>query len=285
VNPSGSAAGFGLLSAASWGGSDFIGGLGARRAPVFPIVVSGHFVTLIALLAICLGGHRPLPGRHDLLFAAAGGFEGALALALFYRALAMGAMGLTAALTGLLTALVPVLYSLIQDGLPTLPGILGLAMGLAAIWLITHAPGGDDAAGRQSTPGLALLLGGLAGLGFGAQLVLFKLAAGGGILWIMTSARAAGVTAMLLVILFARPARPWRGFWRYGVLAGAFDTLGNLLYIQTTRFGRLDVAAMICSLYPAGTILLAAFVLRERPTLRQFAGMGLALAAVVLLSV
>jgi drug/metabolite transporter (DMT)-like permease len=285
VNPSGSAAGFGLLSAASWGGSDFIGGLGARRAPVFLIVVSGHFVTLIALLAICLGGHLPLPGRHDLLFSAAGGFEGALALALFYRALAMGAMGLTAALTGLLTALVPVLYSLMQEGLPTLPGILGLAMGLAAIWLITHAPCGDDATGRQGTPGLALLLGGLAGLGFGAQLVLFKLAAGGGILWIMTSARAAGVTAMLLVILFARPVRPWRGFWRYGVLAGVFDTLGNLLYIQTTRFGRLDVAAMICSLYPAGTILLAALVLRERPTLRQFAGIGLALAAVVLLSV
>ena len=285
MNPSGSAAGFGLLSAASWGGSDFIGGLGARRAPVFLIVVSGHFVTLIALLAVCLGGHLPVPGRHDLLFAAAGGFEGALALALFYRALALGAMGLTAALTGLLTALVPVLYSLVQDGLPTLPGILGLAMGLAAIWLITHAPSGDDAAGRQGTPGLALLLGGLAGLGFGAQLVLFKLAAGGGILWIMTSARGAGVTAMLLVILFARPARPWRGFWRYGVLAGAFDTVGNLLYIQTTRFGRLDVAAMICSLYPAGTILLAALVLRERPTLRQFAGIALALAAVVLLSV
>lgn len=285
MNPSGSAAGFGLLSAASWGGSDFIGGLGARRAPVFLIVVSGHFVTLIALLAVCLGGHLPVPGRHDLLFAAAGGFEGALALALFYRALALGAMGLTAALTGLLTALVPVLYSLVQDGLPTLPGILGLAMGLAAIWLIMHAPSGDDAAGRQGTPGLALLLGGLAGLGFGAQLVLFKLAAGGGILWIMTSARGAGVTAMLLVILFARPARPWRGFWRYGVLAGAFDTVGNLLYIQTTRFGRLDVAAMICSLYPAGTILLAALVLRERPTLRQFAGIALALAAVVLLSV
>jgi len=284
VNPSGSAAGFGLLSAASWGGSDFIGGLGARRAPVFLIVVSGHFVTLIALLAVCLGGHFPLPGRHDLLFSAAGGFEGALALALFYRALAIGAMGLTAALTGLLTALVPVLFSLVQEGLPKLPGILGLAMGLAAIWLITHAPDGDDAAGRQGTPGIALLLGALAGLGFGTQLVLFKLAAGGDILWIMTSARAAGVTAMLLVILFARPARPWRGFWRYGVLAGAFDTLGNLLYIQTTRFGRLDVAAMICSLYPAGTILLAGLVLRERPTARQFAGIGLALAAVVLLS-
>jgi drug/metabolite transporter (DMT)-like permease len=62
------------------------------------------------------------------------------------------------------------------------------------------------------------------------------------------------------------------------------DTLGNLLYIQTTRFGRLDVAAMICSLYPAVTILLAALVLREWPTRRQFGGMALALIAVALLS-
>ena len=69
-----------------------------------------------------------------------------------------------------------------------------------------------------------------------------------------------------------------------GILAGSLDTLGNLFYIQTTRFGRLDVAAMVCSLYPAGTILLAALVLREWPTRRQFAGIALALAAVALLS-
>ena len=128
------------MSAASWGGSDFIGGLGARRAPALLLVVSGHFVTLLILLAICLGAHLPIPARHDFLFAAIGGFEGALALALFYRALAMGTMGLTAALTGLLTALVPVLFSLMHDGLPTLQTGAGLAIGLAALWLITHTP-------------------------------------------------------------------------------------------------------------------------------------------------
>jgi drug/metabolite transporter (DMT)-like permease len=125
----------------------------------------------------------------------------------------------------------------------------------------------------------------LAGLGFGTQLILFKLASGGGILWIMTSARAAGVAAMLLVLMVMPPKAPWRGFWLFGILAGSLDTIGNLFYIQTTRVGRLDVAAMICSLYPAGTILLAALVLREWPTRRQFAGIALALAAVALLSV
>jgi drug/metabolite transporter (DMT)-like permease len=283
VNPS-ATAGLGLLSAASWGGSDFIGGLGARRAPVLLVVASGHLVSLLVLLAVCLGAHLTLPGSHDLLFAAIGGFEGAIALALFYRALALGAMGLTAALTGLLTALVPVLFSLLRDGLPTPVTAIGLVMGLASIWLITHSPAANETKAANSPPA-ALLLAALAGLGFGAQLILFKFASGGGILWIMTSARAAGVAAMVLVLLVMPPKAAWRGFWLFGILAGSLDTVGNLFYIQTTRIGRLDVAAMVCSLYPAGTILLAALVLREWPTRRQFAGIALALAAVALLSV
>jgi drug/metabolite transporter (DMT)-like permease len=319
VNAPSPVAGIGLLSAASWGGSDFIGGLGARRSPTLLIVASGHAVTLLLLLAISLVGHLVLPGSRDLLMAAAGGFEGALALAIFYRALAMGAMGLTAALTGLLTALVPVLFSLIHDGLPTPLACSGLALGLAAIWLITHSPApkkprqkaaklwvphpfralcemGGNAEDQTSditttpdpppaTPPAALWLGALAGLGFGTQLILFKFASGGSLLWVMTSARAAGVAAMLLVLLFLPPARPWRGFWLFGVSAGALDTFGNLLYMQTTRLGRLDTAAVVSSLYPAGTILLAALVLREWPTKRQFAGIAIALAAVALLSI
>jgi len=104
-------------------------------------------------------------------------------------------------------------------------------------------------------------------------------------LWVMTSARAAGTLAMILVLVVMPPKGRWRGFWLAGLAAGALDTIGNLFYLQATRFGRLDVSALVCSLYPAGTILLAALLLRERPTSRQMAGMALALAAVVLLSV
>ena len=81
------------------------------------------------------------------------------------------------------------------------------------------------------------------------------------------------------------PKGPWQGFWQTGILAGILDTVGNLFYLRATQLGRLDVAAVVCSLYPAGTILLAALVLRERPSRRQIAGMALALGAVMLLSV
>jgi drug/metabolite transporter (DMT)-like permease len=289
VSGSGAAAGIGLLSAATWGGSDFVGGVGARRAPALLVVASGHIVSLFLLLALCGGMHIAAPGSRFLFYSAVGGFEGSLALAVFYRALAMGAMGLTAALAGLLTALVPVVFSLFHDGLPTPLTAVGLAMGLVAIWLITRTPAAKGPAGKnpdaKSTPPAALLLGAVAGLGFGTQLILFKLASSGGVLWAMTSARAAGVAALIMVLALAPPKAPWRGFWITGILAGMLDTFGNLFYIQATSLGRLDVAAVVCSLYPGGTILLAALVLREWPSRRQMAGIAVALAAVVLLSI
>ena len=94
----------------------------------------------------------------------------------------------------------------------------------------------------------------------------------------------------MLLVLVVRPPRGadggfrLTGFWLFGIAAGMLDTAGNLFYLRASQVGRLDVAALVCSLYPAGTILLAALVLRERPTRRQVAGIGLALGAVLILS-
>jgi drug/metabolite transporter (DMT)-like permease len=277
---SGATVGLSLLSAATWGGSDFAGGWGARRTSSLLITSTGQIVSLAGLLVICLALRLPLPDSRSLIFGAIGGLEGAIALAVFYRALAMGAMGLTAALTGLLTALIPVAFDLWRAGLPGALTSAGLVAGLAAIWLISRSPSADG----QGTPPRALLLGACAGVGFGAQLILFKMAASGGVLWAMTSGRVAGTAAIVMLVALTPPAKPWQGFWFPGIISGCLDTIGNLFYMLASQMGRLDVAAVICSMYPAGTIVLAGVVLRERPTTRQVAGMGLALAAVALLS-
>jgi drug/metabolite transporter (DMT)-like permease len=288
----------GLGAATTWGGSDFAGGLGARRHPALLVVVSGHLVTLLILLAACSLGHLATPHRTEFLEGSIGGLEGSFALVLFYRALAMGAMGLTAALTGLLTALVPVLFGLWSEGLPRPVAIGGLTLGCVAIWLVCysgrHSPG-------HNTPPFALLLGAISGAGFGVQLILLKLAANDGVLWALTSARIGGVLGMAAILVFAWPrysvtenseqidrkirgSRVLSGFWWTGIIAGVLDTLGNLGYTLAAHTGRLDLAAMVSSLYPGFTILLAALVLRERPTGRQTLGMAVALASVVLLS-
>lgn len=281
--------GLGLVAATTWGSSDFAGGIGARRSPALLITVSGHLVTLFVLLAGCTLWHLPIPHRTEFIEGALGGLEGSLALVVFYRALAMGAMGLTAALTGLLTALVPVVYGLWIEGLPAPLALIGLLMGVVAIWLIAHAPG-------HGTPPIALLLGAASGAGFGLQLILLKLASAGGVLWALTSARIGGVLGMGAILLFAWPRqdqnqpqssenkRIWKGFWKTGILAGALDTIGNVGYTLAAHTGRLDLAALVSSLYPGFTILLAAMILRERPTRRQTLGMAVALASVVMLS-
>jgi drug/metabolite transporter (DMT)-like permease len=280
MNAQAATAGLGLLAAACWGGSDFAGGMGARRVPPLLIVAFEQSISFICLLALCLVLRLSPAAPHELLFAALGGFTGSLALVVFYRALSMGAMGLTAALTGLLTALVPVLFSLAQEGLPSWATMAGLAMGLVAIWLITSTPAGFGA----GTPPQALLLAAIAGVFFGAQLVSFKLASGGGLIWTMTAARGAGMASILLTLGLAPPKGPRKGFWKTGLVTAVLNLSACFFYLRAAQLGRMDVAALVSSLYPAGTILLAALVLRERPARRQLAGIGLALAAVLLLS-
>ncbi len=292
-----SSVGLGLAAATTWGGSDFAGGIGARRSPALLVTASGHLVTLLFLLAACVACALPTPHPLEFFEGAIGGLEGSLALVLFYRALAMGAMGLTAALTGLLTALVPVLFGLWTEGLPAPLAIAGLILGCLAIWLVCYT--GSHSPGHNSPP-LALLLGAISGTGFGLQLILLKYAAVDGVLWALTSARIGGVLGMSVILLFAWPRRAvhgsvegnsgrkqqriWTGFWRTGILAGSLDTVGNIGYTVAAHNGRLDLAAMVSSLYPGFTILLAALVLHERPTIRQTLGMAVALGSVVLLS-
>ena len=280
MNTQAATAGLSLLAAASWGGSDFAGGMGARRVPPLLIVAFEQCSSFIFLVGLCLLLRLPIAAPHELLFAAMGGFTGSLALVVFYRALSMGAMGMTAALTGLLTALVPVLFSLAQEGLPPATTLAGLAMGLGAIWLITSTPAGLGA----GSPPKALLLAAIAGLFFGAQLVSFKLASGGGLIWTMTAARAAGAASILLTLCLMPPKGPRSGFWKTGLITGVLNLSACFLYLRASQLGRMDVAALVASLYPAGTILLAALVLHERPTRQQLGGIGLALVAVLLIS-
>lgn len=272
------AVGMGLTAAALWGGSDFAGGLGARRAPALLLVAAGHLVTLILLLLVCFGAGLPWPASRAVVLGLLAGFEGALSLALFYRALAAGAMGATAAVTGVLTAAVPVGFALATQGWPRATEVAGLCLGAAAIALVAWT----------EEPGTArLALGALAGVGFGVQLVLLKLAAEGGVVWAMTTARAGGLLGVGLALAVSARAGsrlPRSGFWRMGILAGALDATGNGAYMLAVGMGRMEVGAMIASLYPAVTIVLAAALLHEHLSQRQRMGVGLALAAIALLS-
>lgn len=281
--------GLGLAASAFWGASDFFGGLATRRAHVVLVVGVAHSLSLVLLLLLALANHSPAPGMHYALMGLGAGGCGGIALLLYYQALSLGEIGLTTALTGLLTALVPVLFSFFTQGWPKHTQIAGFVVAAAAITLIAYAPTGR-------TRPLALGLATVAGLAFGVFLVVLQVASARSAVWQLIYSRMASSALAVGILLWVQwgskeqTADWWRRasrshFLLVAAAAGVLEATGSLLYMLAARNGRLDVAAVLASLYPVVTILLAAWFLKERTTPTQAVGMALALGAVVLVSI
>ena len=288
VGPGLSFIGLGLAASAFWGASDFLGGLATRKAHVVMVVAMAHSLSLVLLLLIALATHTPLPPERFALLGLCAGAFGGVALILYYQALSLGEMGLTTALTGLLTAMVPVAYSFLTQGRPKFTQLAGFVLAAAAIALIAYAP-----AGRPRP--LALGLASLSGLGFGVFLVVLKVGSAHRLIWQLIFSRMASATLAVGIVVWVLVRSAERGAsWRKQVRAnrflwvagsaGVLEATGSLLYMQSASEGRLDVAAVLASLYPVVTIVLAAWFLKERTTSSQALGMALALGAVVLVS-
>jgi drug/metabolite transporter (DMT)-like permease len=289
VGPGLSFIGLGLAASAFWGASDFLGGLATRRAHVVGVVATAHCLSLGLLLLAALATHSPLPPQRFALLGLCAGTFGGVALILYYQALSLGEMGITTALTGLLTALVPVVFSFFTQGSPKTTQLAGFVLAAAAIALIAYAPAG------LPRP-LALGLASIAGLAFGVFLVVLKVSSEYSLLWQLVFSRIASATLAtgIVIVMLLRPGEnvaAWRKeagknrFLWFAGSAGVLEATGSLLYMQATREGRLDVAAVLASLYPVVTIVLAAWLLKERATSSQTVGMALALGAVVLVSI
>jgi drug/metabolite transporter (DMT)-like permease len=294
-----------LAAAASWGGGDFSGGMGVKAvggstAGALRVVLIAHAASLAVLLIILGVQHAPFPHGAPLAWGVVAGVTAGISLTAFYIALARGAMGGSAALSGLLAAAIPAAVSSVLEGVPAPIRLVGFVLALAAIWLIAagpspeseHAVDGSAPTEKSSTTLVLALVG---GIGFGIYFVALRLANPLGVLEPIAIARSASLVtcALLLVGVSVRSKRVsiaervkvtrMAVVWALGV--ALLDTGGNLLFIAATRSGRLDIAAVLASLYPAGTILLAAWHLHERPTRRQLTGMAIAAAAVVMITI
>jgi len=271
--------GLSLLAAASWGGGDFSGGVASKRASVFRVVAGAHFVGLLSMLLMAWLGGEPIPPPADLLWGVFAGVSGAFGIAALYKALAVGRMGVIAPVASVVTGIFPVLFSIRTEGLPDRIQMLGFTLALVSIWLVARPNNFVDS---QRGLGLAVF----AGLMFGLFLVGGKQSGHHGVFWPLVAARSASTALMLVIVAFAprdpQPLRP--ALWPM-VVSGLLDSAGNALFIAATRHGRLDVSAILSSLYPASTVVLARVLLKEKISPRQGAGIVGALAAVALISV
>jgi drug/metabolite transporter (DMT)-like permease len=285
----------GLLAAFLWGGGDFSGGMGAKHAGgsvrgALRVILVSHTVSFSILVGTALLRGDRFPHGMPLVCGIAAGVTGGLSLVCFYIALARGAMGPAAAISGLMAAAIPATLTLVAEGSPGTLRLAGFLIAGVAIWLVAAAPSGAMEAGAQHPSSQTLLLAMGAGAGFGFYFVLLKLAGTAGVVWPMATARMGSLTTCsVLLLLLSRGTdtasiRLPRTAVLWALSTALLDTCGNLLFISATRAGRLDVAAVLASLYPATTILLAGLVLKERFSRRQGLGMAIAVVAVVLIT-
>lgn len=272
----------GLLAAAFYGAADFLGGLASRRSTVFAVVVISQLVGFAILCALL-----PLfPGRFSLtalLCGLASGLCGGVGIALLYRALAIGKMGVVSPITAVIAASVPVIVGVFARGEQlSLWKIAGIMIALVAVVLISLTPSPSGRIEFSSVGIREAILSGLALSGFYVFLAFAGRTAG---LYPLLAARLGSAGLLLVVALLTRSSLiPQRGALPMIVCAGAIDMTGNALYLYALYSGYLAVSAVLTSLYPASTVFLARFVLHERLATVQKIGVGLALFGVVLIA-
>lgn len=271
--------GFGLTAASSWGAGDFCGGLASKRTHVYGVVILSQLVGLGLLIVLALLLAEPVPTLTDILWAGLAGLAGTVGLAALYRGLATGPMGVVAPVAAVTSVILPLIFGAFLEGIPAWSQLLGFGLALCAVWLITRPGSGS----RFQARALALPL--LAGLGFGAFFILIDHVSASAVLWPLAAARATSVLVLLVVVLLTRQrAKPAASQIPLILMSGLFDTGGNAFYALAARAGRLDIAAVLSSLYPAVTVVLARLILKERLSRQQGLGLALAMIAVVLIA-
>jgi drug/metabolite transporter (DMT)-like permease len=265
-----------------WGASDFSGGYGVRRANAFVFTAFSHFCAFSLMLLISLGEHAPLPSRASIMWSVLAGLLGGVALALFYRALASGQMGLAAPTAALIGAAIPTLADIALEGAPSRWSIAGFTLAVLAIWLITRPEpqGNNDATGHPKGVAMAAL----AGVGFAAFYMCMHQTTGSPIFVAAIGRIASFVATAVVVIATSAPLALELPSIGIAMLAGFLDISGSALYIYASQRGRLDEAVVITSLYPAITVLLARIVLKEHFSRWKFVGLLAALAAVPMIA-
>ena len=268
-----------LASAAVWGAGDFSGGLAARRSGQLQVLTLSASSGIVMLLASAALRGETFPPGETAMWAGLAGLSGTVGLACLYRGLSLGNAAMVAPTAAVITAALPVVFSLITEGRPRTLQLAGFVVAMAGIWLVA-APGGSiDVSGR----GFRLAL--LSGVGFGGFLILIGQVPPGPIFVPAAVARTAMLVTVVILLRMQGQALPAIGSNPAALVAGLFDAGGNVFYLFAKEYTRLDVAAVLSSLYPVTTVLLAYAVLKEPVSSVQWLGMALCLAAVALITI
>lgn len=269
-----------LASAIVYGVGDWCGGRASRRQPSVIVAVTGQIISLVLVGAAVIAMGTPAPGASTWWWSLFGGIVGALGIAGLYHGFAHGEASVVAPTSAVVGASVPVIVALATGERPTAVAMVGIVVAVGAVALVSGALGTH----QHNTPRSIVVLSVLVGVCFGLLFVALDRADSDSGMWPLVIARLASVP-MLLVLALALGARPVRDrpSLQIAVIAGVFDMGANVLYLAAVRGGMLSIVAVVASLYPASTVMLAMAVDKERVT--RWQGMGLVLAVLALVLV
>lgn len=272
------AAVFALTAASCWGVGDFTGGLATRRSDAFRAVLISYSVGMLALLGVALAHAENMPSLPDLGWGALSGLAGMIGIGFLFRGFAAGRMGIVAPVSAVLATTLPVLYNALTEGLPDNLQLVGFVVALAGIWLLSRP---ERLQGRPEGLGMAIA----AGLGFGSFFIALDQVSEDAVFWPLVAGRvAACVVVLAFALITRRPLQLSQLPLGLLSLAGVLDVAGNLFFLLAIQNSRLDVTAVLGSLYPAVTAILAWLILKEHMTQLQLVGVSAAMLAIVLIT-
>jgi drug/metabolite transporter (DMT)-like permease len=267
-------AAYSLTAVGVWGTSDFLGGVGARRANTFLFTAIVNLSGMVVMGSLALITGAPFPENASLIWSLIAGSVGGISLALFYRSLASGNMGLIAPVAAVLSAAIPTVLTAFAVGFPSYRHVLGFILAGIGVWLISRSEAG---VGRPEGLGMAVL----AGTGFAGFYLCIHQAGNASAFWVATCSRSASLLVTGAFVLFGRHLRAVpRPVLAIAVVAGILDVSGTAVFVRAAQIERLDDAVVLSALYPAVTVLLARIFLHEHFSRARTIGMVAALVAV-----
>jgi uncharacterized membrane protein len=268
-----------LVAGGCWGVGDFLGGLSSKRAHLLTVLLVSQTVGLAGLVAwVALLG-EPFPGVVEVLPALGAGVAGFVGLGALYRGLAIGAMGIVAPISAA-APVIPLAVDLVRGSTPSATQWIGVALVLTGVAVVSREPTHGE---RRFALGAGLAA--LAALGFGFFFVTLDAASDESVPWAVLVARASGVLLVGVVALaLAAPIRPSRAVLPALVGVGFFDTTANALIATATTTSAAGIVAVLSSIYPLVTIVLARVVLGERLSASRRAGGLVALTGAALVA-
>lgn len=283
-----------LGSGIAWGCGDFLGGLKSRQLPLLVVLVGSQAAGFALISAIVLIRGAAPPAGDFVAYAALSGVSGAIGVAAFYRGLAVGAMSVVAPISAL-AAVVPLTFGLATGDRPSAAQFVGIALAVCGAALASREPVRDDSpepaktdarrpiGGARVATGTGLAL--VAALGFGVFFVGMDRASEADVYWAIFVNRGTSVALLLVAAAVVRPQVSLRVVDAAAVATvGVFDISANALFAVASTKGIVSVVGVLGSLYPVTTVVLARFILHERISRLQQAGVAGALTGVVMIT-